>query len=76
MSEFACTKQGNSIRCECGGQLAVGGTLHPLVDLGIGVGPDRRLIVDKTYSKKVIGYTGFCLKCRKDGRFLFKGKAG
>lgn len=70
MSEHACTKQGNSIRCGCGGQLSIGGTLHPLVDFGIGVGSDRKLIVDKTYSRRVIGYTGFCLKCRKEGRFL------
>ena len=70
MSEHACTKQGNSIHCTCGGQVAVGGTLNPLVDLGIGVWSDRTLIVTKTYSKKIIGYTGFCMKCRKRGRFL------
>jgi hypothetical protein len=70
VSEHTCTKQGNSVRCGCGGQLAVSGTLNPLVDLGIGVGPNRKLIVSKTYSRKVVGYTGFCLKCRKEGRFL------
>lgn len=73
MSEHVCTKKDNSIRCECGGQVAVGGTLNPLVDLGIGVGSDRKLVVSKTYSRKIIGYTGFCLKCRKNGRFLLKG---
>jgi hypothetical protein len=44
--------------------------LNPLVDLGIGVGSDRKLVVEKTYSRKVIGYTGFCMKCQKQGRFL------
>jgi hypothetical protein len=70
MAEHKCTKQGNSIRCSCGGQVSVGGVLNPLVDLGIGVGADRKLVVSKTYSKKVIGYTGFCMKCQKQGRFL------
>jgi len=70
----ACTKKGNSIRCECGGQVAVGGTVHLLIDIGFGFPTpgSRRFEVRRTYSKKVSGYTGFCMTCRKQGSFLLK----
>ena len=55
-----------NVRCECGGQLAVEGTLHPLVDFGVGF-VKGKFQVDRVYSKKVIGYKGFCMKCHKEG---------
>ena len=65
----ACKKVNNCIRCECGGQVACEAMLYPLVDFGIGF-VNKEFVVNKTYGKKVIGYTGFCLKCKKRGRFL------
>ena len=61
------------IRCECGGQIASSGTLHPLVDFGMGfVG--RKFEVKRVYGKRVIGYVGFCMKCQKEGKFLLPGE--
>ena len=63
------------IRCVCGGQVACEGSLHPLVDLGVGF-RGGKLRIDRTYSKRVIGYSGFCLKCQKQGHFLLSKKGG
>jgi hypothetical protein len=62
-------KDTKDIRCECDGQVACGGTVHNLVDLGIGF-RQGKLRIDRTYSKQSIGYSGFCLKCFKEGHFI------
>jgi hypothetical protein len=67
---YTCTRKGNDVRCECGGQLAIGGTVHPLADMGFGfVG--GKFKIERKYSKRVIGYSAFCFACRKEGTFLF-----
>ena len=50
----------------------IGASLHGLVDFGVGfVG--SKFEVKRKYGKKVIGYQGACLKCRKEGNFFFAG---
>lgn len=66
---YKCTQKGKEVRCECGGQLAIDATLHPLADLGVGFRKGKFEIKTK-YSKRVIGYRGFCMKCQKEGDFL------
>ena len=57
------------IHCECGGQVACSGTVHPLADLGVGFRKGK-LVVDRKYSRKTIGYCGFCFKCGREGNFI------
>ncbi len=73
-TDYECRRVGQSIRCECGGQLAVGGTLHPLVDLGFGFVVGRFKVNVRHNMKKISGFSGFCMKCRKEGRFFLPGK--
>jgi hypothetical protein len=70
-TDHKCTQRGPDVHCQCGGQLAVGGTIHPLADLAMGFRRGKFEIKTK-YSRKVIGYSGFCLRkgCGKSGRFL------
>lgn len=65
-----CKQEGKVVRCECGGQVAVSGTVHVLADLSVGF-KDGRTNVLTSYDKRACGYSGFCLKCRKAGQFLF-----
>lgn len=70
---YKCTEKDRDVRCECGGQLMVGGTIHPLADLGMGFNRKGKFEIKTKFSKKVIGYVGFCLDCQKDGQFLLPG---
>jgi hypothetical protein len=63
-------KQDNTVRCECGGQVAVGGVLNPLVDLAIEVVNGKPVVKTAYNKKRIVGYTGFCMKCRKEGQFV------
>ena len=67
---YSCHMDGKTVRCSCGGQVMVDASLHPLVDLGMGFRRGK-FVVDKVYAKKIIGYRGACMKCRKEGNFLF-----
>lgn len=62
-------KDKKDIRCPCGGEVACGGTVHPLSNLGIGF-RGGKLRVDRSYSRLVIGYSGFCFSCRREGHFI------
>lgn len=64
-----CTQVGKTVRCECGGQLAISGVLRPAVDLGFGF-KGGKFEISATYAKnRIAGYSGFCMKCRKEGKF-------
>lgn len=71
--EFKCHhgRDKQDIRCECGGQLAVGGTIHNLADFGMGF-RGGKFEVKAKYSRKVAGYSGFCFKCGKEGTFILE----
>ena len=57
------------IRCECGGPVACSGTIHPLADLGFGF-KGGKFVIERKYSKKTIGYGGFCMTCGAEGHFI------
>lgn len=70
---MTCTMQGKTVRCSCGGQISPSGTLHPLSDFGCGY-KGKDFIVNTEYAKHIIGYTGICMKCRTEGRFMLEEK--
>lgn len=59
----------------CGGDIAVSGTVHGLTNLGFGF-RGGKFVVDATHSRKPTGYSGFCMKCHKEGSFTFHAEAG
>ena len=68
-----CTMKEKTVRCACGGQIMVGASLHPLVDLGVGFRGSKFEVRRKYNMKKVIGYAGECMRCRKEGNFFLPG---
>ena len=68
-TSYTCTKRGNDIRCECGAQLAVGGTLHRVADIAFGFNRKGQFELKTKASRRIGGYQGFCMKCRKSGDF-------
>ena len=49
---YRCSLVNNVVRCECGGQVMVDASLHPLVDFGVGyVG--SKFEVKKRYGKRL-----------------------
>jgi len=71
MQRKTCRKEGNTIRCECGGLVSAAASLHPPIDIGVGFKRgDKRPRVEARYNyKKVVGYRGTCMKCRFIGDF-------
>ena len=70
---YDCKMDGKTVRCSCGGQVAVGATLHPLVDIGFGFVGSKFEVKVKHNMRKIIGYQGFCMRCQKDGDFFLPG---
>jgi hypothetical protein len=54
------------VRCECGGQLAVGGEGYVQLPTGFGFAGSKFVVDAKRYP----AYSGFCLKCSKSGMFV------
>lgn len=67
-----CRMDGKTVRCSCGGQVMVEGSLHPLADLGFGFKGGKFVVEAKHNMKKVVGYSGICMKCRKQGQFVLE----
>jgi hypothetical protein len=68
-----CTHGPDVRHVGCGGQIWVDAMLYPLVDLGVGF-RGGKFVIDKTYGKKICGYSGTCEKCRKSGGFTFSAE--
>ena len=70
---LSCHLDGKTVRCECGGQVAVGATLHPLVDLGVGIVGGKPQVTVRHDMRRTIGFNGFCMKCHQEGNFFLPG---
>lgn len=57
---------------DCGGMMAVGGTISSRMPIGLGFGPDGKFRIDSVERK---GYHGDCMKCGATGGwYVGKGK--
>jgi hypothetical protein len=56
---------------KCGGQFSAGGTIRRRIPLGFGFQKSDKFQVDVI---ETMSYTGFCMKCGKDGEVEFSRK--
>ena len=68
-----CTRGPDVRHIGCGGQIAPTGQLFDVVDFGMGF-HGKKFKVNRKFSRKPTGYSGFCMKCGKEGAFKFQGK--